>query len=238
MEGRLSSSGEETTQTNLSVMNVGYVHTGLLVHFKCQILLIQFFLIVSLHLTGHRSSELCMPQKYFRWQRPSQEKRKEKEEKVSTARPRVCILKLSSLLKDSVLPFELLLCRQYLFMWCGLRNLSLNPNKMLVLLRLLSGCFLMCTLSLQWRRSREWRRGWGPKPWQSEPSYCFSGKLALRQMTNSKWRICNTFLSHQQARMEEEKQKLQEMLPSTSSDSKKPRIKKSAYFSDEEELSD
>lgn len=37
---------------------------------------------------------------------------------------------------------------------------------------------------------------------------------------------------------EEEKQKSQDVLPSTSSDSKKPRIKKSAYFSDEEELSD
>ncbi|CAG12102.1 unnamed protein product [Tetraodon nigroviridis] len=42
-----------------------------------------------------------------------------------------------------------------------------------------------------------------------------------------------------QARMEEEEEKkLQDVLPSTSSDSKKPRIKKSAYFSDEEELSD
>ena len=37
---------------------------------------------------------------------------------------------------------------------------------------------------------------------------------------------------------EEEKQKSQDVLPSTSIDSKKPRIKKSAYFSDEEELSD
>lgn len=47
------------------------------------------------------------------------------------------------------------------------------------------------------------------------------------------------FLSLQQARMEEEeKQKSQDALPSTSSDSRKPRIKKSAYFSDEEELSD
>lgn len=46
-------------------------------------------------------------------------------------------------------------------------------------------------------------------------------------------------LSLQQARMEEEeKQKLQDVFPSTSSDSRKPRIKKSAYFSDEEELSD
>lgn len=47
------------------------------------------------------------------------------------------------------------------------------------------------------------------------------------------------FSSLQQARMEEEeKQKSKDVLPSTSSDSKKPRIKKSAYFSDEEELSD
>lgn len=61
-----------------------------------------------------------------------------------------------------------------------------------------------------------------------------------------KWRIQNEwylfnlgFLSLQQARMEEEeKQKLQDAFPSTSSDSRKPRIKKSAYFSDEEELSD
>lgn len=37
---------------------------------------------------------------------------------------------------------------------------------------------------------------------------------------------------------EEAKQKSKDVLPSTSSDSKKPRIKKSAYFSDEEELSD
>lgn len=51
--------------------------------------------------------------------------------------------------------------------------------------------------------------------------------------------VFNFFLSLQQARMEEEeKQKLQNVLPSTSSDSKKPRIKKSSYFSDEEELSD
>uniref|UniRef100_H3DMD0 Zinc finger CCHC-type and RNA-binding motif-containing protein 1 n=1 Tax=Tetraodon nigroviridis TaxID=99883 RepID=H3DMD0_TETNG len=47
------------------------------------------------------------------------------------------------------------------------------------------------------------------------------------------------FSALQQARMEEEEEKkLQDVLPSTSSDSKKPRIKKSAYFSDEEELSD
>lgn len=47
------------------------------------------------------------------------------------------------------------------------------------------------------------------------------------------------FLSLQQARMEEEeKQKLLDAFPSTSSDSRKPRIKKSVYFSDEEELSD
>lgn len=46
------------------------------------------------------------------------------------------------------------------------------------------------------------------------------------------------FFSPQQARMEQEKQKLQDVFPSTSSDSRKPRIKKSAYFSDEEELSD
>lgn len=46
-------------------------------------------------------------------------------------------------------------------------------------------------------------------------------------------------IAFQQARMEEEaKQKSKDVLPSTSSDSKKPRIKKSAYFSDEEELSD
>ncbi|TWW64604.1 RNA-binding motif-containing protein 1 [Takifugu flavidus] len=46
-------------------------------------------------------------------------------------------------------------------------------------------------------------------------------------------------IAFQQARMEEEgKQKLQDVFPSTSSDSRKPRIKKSAYFSDEEELSD
>lgn len=56
-----------------------------------------------------------------------------------------------------------------------------------------------------------------------------------------------SFVSLQQARIEEEegKQKRQAVLsqeeeahPSTSSDSRKPRIKKSAYFSDEEELSD
>lgn len=49
------------------------------------------------------------------------------------------------------------------------------------------------------------------------------------------------FMSLQQARMEEEeRQRSREdrALASTSSDSKKPRIKKSAYFSDEEELSD
>ncbi|XP_067438456.1 zinc finger CCHC-type and RNA-binding motif-containing protein 1 [Thunnus thynnus] len=54
-------------------------------------------------------------------------------------------------------------------------------------------------------------------------------------------------IAFQQARIEEEevKQKRQAVLsqeeeahPSTSSDSRKPRIKKSAYFSDEEELSD
>lgn len=55
-----------------------------------------------------------------------------------------------------------------------------------------------------------------------------------------------SFVSVQQARMEEEEtQRKQAHLSqedgahaSTSSDSKKPRIKKSAYFSDEEELSD
>lgn len=56
-----------------------------------------------------------------------------------------------------------------------------------------------------------------------------------------------SFVSLQQARIEEENetQKKQARLSqedgahaSTSSDSKKPRIKKSAYFSDEEELSD
>lgn len=49
------------------------------------------------------------------------------------------------------------------------------------------------------------------------------------------------FMSLQQACMEEEEQKRRQednALASTSSDSKKPRIKKSAYFSDEEELSD
>lgn len=55
------------------------------------------------------------------------------------------------------------------------------------------------------------------------------------------------FVSLQQARIEaEETQRKQARLSqeeegahaSTSSDSKKPRIKKSAYFSDEEELSD
>lgn len=49
------------------------------------------------------------------------------------------------------------------------------------------------------------------------------------------------FMSLQQARMEEEEKQRSRVdcaLASTSSDSKKPRIKKSAYFSDEEELSD
>uniref|UniRef100_A0A3Q3W3I1 Zinc finger CCHC-type and RNA-binding motif-containing protein 1 n=1 Tax=Mola mola TaxID=94237 RepID=A0A3Q3W3I1_MOLML len=48
-------------------------------------------------------------------------------------------------------------------------------------------------------------------------------------------------IAFQQARMEEEEQKKSQKdgaRASTSSDSKKPRIKKSAYFSDEEELSD
>lgn len=47
-------------------------------------------------------------------------------------------------------------------------------------------------------------------------------------------------MSLQQARMEEEERRSQEdpALASTSLDSRKPRIKKSAYFSDEEELSD
>lgn len=48
-------------------------------------------------------------------------------------------------------------------------------------------------------------------------------------------------MSLQQARMEEEEKQRSRVdcaLASTSSDSKKPRIKKSAYFSDEEELSD
>lgn len=48
-------------------------------------------------------------------------------------------------------------------------------------------------------------------------------------------------MSFQQACMDEEQQRQPEVdqaLASTSSDSKKPRIKKSAYFSDEEELSD
>lgn len=56
-----------------------------------------------------------------------------------------------------------------------------------------------------------------------------------------------TFVSLQAARIEEEEEtrRKQRLLSqgegahaSTSSDSKKPRIKKSAYFSDEEELSD
>ncbi|KPP62140.1 zinc finger CCHC-type and RNA-binding motif-containing protein 1-like [Scleropages formosus] len=50
-------------------------------------------------------------------------------------------------------------------------------------------------------------------------------------------------IAFQQARIEEEEQRRKQMardenLVSTSEDSKKPRIKKSAYFSDEEELSD
>lgn len=48
-------------------------------------------------------------------------------------------------------------------------------------------------------------------------------------------------LSFQQACMDEDQQRQPEVdqaFASTSSDSKKPRIKKSAYFSDEEELSD
>lgn len=48
-------------------------------------------------------------------------------------------------------------------------------------------------------------------------------------------------MSLQQAHMEEEEHKRRQednAIASTSLDSKKPRIKKSAYFSDEEELSD
>lgn len=48
-------------------------------------------------------------------------------------------------------------------------------------------------------------------------------------------------MSFQQACIDEEQQRQPEVdqaLASTSSDSKKHRIKKSAYFSDEEELSD
>lgn len=100
-DGRQSLSGDETTQTNLSVTNVGYVHTY--VHWCVTIVKccwygkMKWYLCVSFEshaFTGYRSSELRMPQKYFRWQRPSKEKRKEKEEKVRTARPCVCILKL------------------------------------------------------------------------------------------------------------------------------------------------
>lgn len=55
-----------------------------------------------------------------------------------------------------------------------------------------------------------------------------------------------SFLPHQQARIEEEETNRKQARlsqeegghASTSSDSRKPRIKKSAYFSDEEELSD
>lgn len=94
-DGRLSSSGGETTQTNLNATNVGYAHIYLLKlsklfdagKWKC------ISVSSGSHAnTGYRSFELRMPQKYFRWQRPSQEKRKEKEEKGSTAWPCVCIL--------------------------------------------------------------------------------------------------------------------------------------------------
>lgn len=47
-------------------------------------------------------------------------------------------------------------------------------------------------------------------------------------------------IAFQQARMEEEKNKFRQAAgeASTSADSRRPRIKKSTYFSDEEELSD
>ncbi|XP_053572705.1 zinc finger CCHC-type and RNA-binding motif-containing protein 1 isoform X2 [Bombina bombina] len=45
-------------------------------------------------------------------------------------------------------------------------------------------------------------------------------------------------IAFQQARMDEEKNKFSTADASTSGDSRRPRIKKSAYFSDEEELSD
>ncbi|XP_056429930.1 zinc finger CCHC-type and RNA-binding motif-containing protein 1 isoform X3 [Hyla sarda] len=49
---------------------------------------------------------------------------------------------------------------------------------------------------------------------------------------------CLLLLSFQQARIDEEKNKLRHGEASTSDNSRRPRIKKSAYFSDEEELSD